>query len=208
MHFLLLLDLTSLHVVSSVTFSVYVWESIYILQLPQEIVLSNEFEWVLLCVGGYNARSQMKVSNGVKCNNRGGEILINGYYHFITWCKLEKNVWGHMLIVIQKGISIKMPMQTESYCAHLSIEPFKYLLDHHIAVEWEGIFKRSYYLKFKAVWMKWETIYSHAAWFLTVKREGGTGLGRVIIVHNFAERRINFWQKYYSMRYIPMHHNK
>lgn len=113
-----------------------------------------------------------------------------------------------MLIVIQKGISIKMPMQTESYCAHLSIEPFKYLLDHHIAVEWEGIFKRSYYLKFKAVWMKWETIYSHAAWFLTVKREGGTGLGRVIIVHNFAERRINFWQKYYSMRYIPMHHNK
>lgn len=58
---------------------------------------------MLLCVGGYNARSQMKVSNGVKCNNRGGEILINGYYHFITWCKLEKKRLGSYAHCHSKG---------------------------------------------------------------------------------------------------------
>lgn len=27
-----------------------------------------------------------------------------------------------------------------------------------------------------------------------------------IIIYNFAGERINFWQKYYSMKYIPTHH--
>ena len=65
-------------------------------------------------------------------------------------------IWGLGLILIPLGISIikkfkKTPVRIAAYCAHLSIAPFKNLLDHHAAAEWEGILKRSYHLKFKAL---------------------------------------------------------
>lgn len=90
--------------------------------------------------------------------------LMSGHYHStnLHWrCKLKGDYWR--LILIQTVISIKMPVQYEAHRAHLSVAPFANLLDHHAAVEWEGILKRSRYLKFKALWAEWEAIYSATA---------------------------------------------
>lgn len=57
---------------------------------------------------------------------------------------------------------------SQTCCGQLSA--FRSRLDHHAAVQRGGILKRSYYLKFKPR-KKWEPIYFHTVWFLTVKGE-------------------------------------
>lgn len=66
------------------------------------------------------------------------------------------------------------------------------------------VLKRSHYSKFRAFWMKREAIYSHISlvsdsWKI---EKDSWEPDTFIIMCNFADERINFWQKYYSMKRI------
>lgn len=156
----------------SCIYSIGVW--------PFEGVLFESLAGILC-----STNSRWNTSTGVKwkkeCTNN-DSAYDHGYHRFINLhlrCKLKGTFGVSGLILIQIAISIKnCPSRLKHIVPYLSIAPFKNLLDHHAAVEWEGILKRSYYLKFEALWMKWEPIYSPTAGFLTMKRERERENGR------------------------------
>lgn len=74
----------------------------------------------------------------------------------------------------------------ETYSTHLSIALFTNLLDFHPACRgWEEILKRSHYLRFRALWMNREAIYSHSC-RVPFSYEIAKRLKMFIIIYNFG----------------------